>query len=78
MKNLKLIMIGLLTSLSLWITGCDEGKECPDVAYYGPQPCESDEQCALDNDEGWVCDKDYEIGPQGCEDTWPTCVQAKD
>ncbi len=45
---------------------------CEPAAYYGPPPCESDEECG----EGWYCDQDNVV-PGGCGETlsWPICRQ---
>ncbi len=54
----------------------DAEKDCPPMAFYGPKPCASDEECQQDNGAGWYCDKEnaYDDGCGG-KVVWPTCKQ---
>lgn len=50
-------------------------KVCEPVALYGPQPCQSDEQCQSQNGgTNWYCDKTNAFD-DGCGGivTWPIC-----
>ena len=49
--------------------------DCPPVTVYGPQPCDTDEECVERNSEGWYCDKDHSYS-DGCggEISWPVCT----
>lgn len=54
----------------------DVAPDCEPVAYYGPKPCDSDEECVKDFGEGWYCDKENAFAdPCGGEVKWPVCKQ---
>lgn len=42
-----------------------EDKDCPPIAFYGPPPCTSDEDCVAWYGAGWYCDKDNTFS-DGC------------
>lgn len=49
-------------------------RDCLPAAWYGPPPCESDEQCVEWYGEGYVCDKNNTVDdPCGGTIAWPTC-----
>jgi hypothetical protein len=50
---------------------------CQPVALYGPQPCDTDQNCIDQHGSGWYCDKDNTFG-DGCggTTTWPICRQS--
>lgn len=52
-----------------------EDVDCPPMAYYGPPPCPSDDQCVQDFGSNWYCDQEQTL-PDGCGGTisWPTCA----
>jgi len=56
----------------------DVEKDCPPMAFYGPKPCDTDEECQKDNGAGWYCDKEnsYDDGCGG-KITWPMCKEEK-
>jgi hypothetical protein len=54
-----------------------EPDPCPEVAYYGPPPCSSDEECVAANGEGWVCDEENTFGAGDCAVSWPVCREAE-
>jgi hypothetical protein len=48
--------------------------DCP--AMYGPQRCESDQECRDSHDGGnWYCDQDLVIGSAPCGMNWPECAR---
>lgn len=49
--------------------------DCPMMTYYGPQPCDTDEECAAREGPGSTCDKDnwYDDGCGG-KVQWPLCT----
>ena len=48
------------------------------VAYYGPKPCASDDECVKENGAGWYCDKGNAfVDPCGGATTWPMCKQGQ-
>lgn len=57
------------------------GLPCDDKTYYGPPPCQSDQECIdahsddADSDL-WYCDTDYVVD-QACDATWATCVKGQ-
>lgn len=52
----------------------DPGKDCGMVTYYGPKPCETDQECIDDYGAGWYCDTDNAFtDPCGGAVTWPMC-----
>jgi len=54
--------------------GTDLPTDCPPVAYYGPQPCESDEDCRQRYGVGWYCDLGHVFtDPCGGSVSWPVC-----
>ena len=54
-------------------------EECEPMAYYGPQPCQTDADCVEWYGEGWYCD-DSNTFDDGCGNmsTWPMCEQRDD
>jgi hypothetical protein len=52
----------------------DVQKDCPPMAYYGPPPCNSDQECQEQNGANWYCDKDGTL-PDGCGGafSYPQC-----
>jgi len=52
----------------------DVAQDCQPMAFYGPPPCESDEQCKQDYGPNWYCDKGTSV-PDGCGGTfnWAQC-----
>ena len=52
---------------------------CEPRMVYGPQPCESNQQCVEQNGEGWYCNLDHSYGDDGCgnELMWPVCEQSE-
>jgi hypothetical protein len=48
--------------------------DCPPMAYYGPPPCASDQECVDLYGEGWYCDEENSFS-DGCGGsiTWPMC-----
>ena len=74
MLKRKTLFAVILMTLLLGAAGCDADPEC-DVAYYGPQPCTSSAECEETNGEGWYCDRNHPVGPEGCGNTWDLCVQ---
>ncbi|HOU53459.1 MAG TPA: hypothetical protein PLQ97_05970 [Myxococcota bacterium] len=58
------------------ISGTDLPTDCPQVTYYGPQPCETDEDCRQRYGAGWYCDTaNVFTDPCGGSVTWPLCRQ---
>ena len=49
---------------------------CEPAAYYGPQPCQSNQECVTQYGEGWYCDEQNQAA-DGCGNTvvWPVCKQ---
>jgi hypothetical protein len=65
--QLKLILIGILTAISLSMAACDENSQIK--CYYGPAPieCESNADCEVEYGENWVCSlSGYCEEPQSC------------
>ncbi len=52
----------------------DVPKDCGMMTYYGPQPCETDEECAQREGAGWYCDT-ANVFEDGCggQVHWPMC-----
>lgn len=52
----------------------DIPADCRPGAFYGPQPCDTDEECAQREGPGWYCDQDnaYDDGCGG-QVLWPLC-----
>ena len=52
-------------------------SDCGPAGWYGPMPCESDEQCQTDYGAGWYCDETATV-TDPCTDgtiSWPVCVE---
>jgi len=51
-------------------------EDCEPMAYYGPPPCSSDQECTDDYGAGWYCDTTNTMDP-GCGEpfTYPICKQ---
>lgn len=49
-------------------------QDCSGMAWYGPPPCQTDEECVKQNGPGWYCDLDNKFD-NGCGGTteWPVC-----
>jgi len=48
--------------------------DCPAMAYYGPQPCETSADCVVRQGPGWYCDT-ANVFIDGCgqQVAWPLC-----
>jgi len=58
------------------IPNADLPRDCPQVTYYGPQPCETDEDCRQQYGSGWYCDTgNVFTDPCGGSVAWPMCRQ---
>lgn len=56
------------------VPGTDLPVDCPQVTYYGPQPCGTDEDCRQQNGPGWYCDTAHVFtDPCGGTVPWPMC-----
>jgi hypothetical protein len=42
--------------------------------YYGPMPCQTDQECVDKFGATWYCNKDYIIDKE-CNVKWPSCVK---
>jgi hypothetical protein len=55
-------------------------KDCPPAGWYGPMPCESDEECQQQYGADYYCNEDATI-PSPCDDgkpmKYPTCEPKK-
>ncbi|MDY0004742.1 MAG: hypothetical protein RBU30_25825 [Polyangia bacterium] len=51
--------------------------ECEPAAFYGPQPCQDNDECETQYGVGWYCDQDNAYD-DGCGNTytWPVCREA--
>lgn len=71
----RLLGVGLALILP---AGCGggSGDDCEGKAYYGPPPCQTDQQCIDANGANWYCDEEHVVD-EACGITWPTCVERK-
>ncbi len=76
LKKLALRAAGILgLGLAMLVpVSCGDADDCKSKAYYGPPPCQTDQDCIDEHGADWFCDKDHVID-EACGVTWPTCVE---
>jgi hypothetical protein len=52
----------------------DVNPDCGPAGWYGPPPCQSDEECRKDYGDGWYCDKEYKVDSPCGAITYPMCM----
>lgn len=57
--------------------GSDVGPDCEPISIYGPQPCETDQQCVEWEGEGYKCDlqSGFTDDCTGEHISWPMCYK---
>ncbi len=76
-RGVESVLAGLAGLLGVGLAmilpaGC--GGDCDGKTYYGPPPCQTDQECIDAKGANWYCDKEHVIDP-ACDTKWPTCVQ---
>lgn len=54
------------------------GKDCEPKTYYGPPPCNSDDECIKQYGPNWYCDKENAFNDPCGPVSWPMCKQKPD
>jgi len=77
MSRMKRVTLGIASLLGLglaMIIPASCGDDCGGKTYYGPPPCQSDQECIDANGANWYCDKEHVVD-KACDIKWATCIE---
>ena len=67
-------MTFLAVCVAAFVSASCKSESCEPKTYYGPPPCQSDQQCIDAHGAGWYCDANNVID-EACGVEWPACKQ---